>query len=226
MTRKGPARLRATALCRRLHRLRRDRRGASLIEFALVLPLMITLGMFGTELAYMASVNMQVSQVALSLADNASRLGQTDNSAVTPTVSEDDIDSVMDGAVRQGAEFDLLANGRIILSSLERDEETGLQYIHWQRCRGGLDRASRYGDDGDDNGLTGDPIAGVGAAGAGVTAAAGSAVMVAEVHYRYKGLFASLFPDGIDFYQEAAFTIRDDRNLEPGATGGGSNSEC
>ena len=66
-----------------------------MIEFALVLPLFLLLGLFGTEMAHMTTVNMQVSQLATSLADNASRLGQTDNSAVTPTISEVDIDSVM-----------------------------------------------------------------------------------------------------------------------------------
>ena len=84
-------------------RLARDGSGVSLIEFALMLPVLMTLGLLGTEVAWMSSVNMQVSQIALSLADNASRLGQTDNSSVTPTISEADIDSIMSGAIRQVA---------------------------------------------------------------------------------------------------------------------------
>ena len=113
-----------------LARLLRDSVAVSTVEFALILPLFITLGMTGVEMAYMSTVNMQVSQTAISLADNASRLGQTDNSAVTPTVTEADIDSIMAGALRQGAGFDLEENGRIILSSLEYDDVTGRQYIH------------------------------------------------------------------------------------------------
>lgn len=113
-----------------LLRLLRDTRGVSLIEFAYILPVFITLGMLGAEVAWMASINMQVSQVALSLADNASRLGQTDNSSVTPTITEGDIDSIMSGAIRQGASYNLATRGRVILSSLEYDEASGKQFIH------------------------------------------------------------------------------------------------
>ena len=221
---------RALALAfRSIRHLLRDRSGASLIEFAMILPIFITLGMFGTELAYMASINMQVSQVAISLADNASRIGQTDNGAVQPTVSENDLDSVMGGAIWQGRDFDLETNGRIILSSLERDQGTGKQYIHWQRCRGNLARASRYGDEGEHNGLTGPLIVGVGASGATVMAPQGSAVMVAEVYFRYPGLFGDVFANQIVFHQEAAYIIRDDRDLRPGqagVTGTGGESHC
>lgn len=211
---------------RALRRLRRDEGGAALIEFALVLPLFVTMGMYGTEIAYMSSTNMQVSQVALALADNASRLGQTDNSAVTPTVTEGDISSIMFGAMQQGAAFDLQANGRVILSSLERDAATGRQYIHWQRCEGDLVRNSKYGNQNALNGLSGPVIPGVGINGNLVTAPAGSAVMVAEVFYEYPGLFGSMFTDNTIFYQQAVMLVRDDRNLTPGVTGLNGTSDC
>ncbi|WAT18189.1 pilus assembly protein [Aurantiacibacter sp. MUD11] len=210
----------------RWYRLRADERGVSTLEFALILPLFITMGLTGVEYAYMATVNMQVSQTAISLADNASRLGQTDNSSVTPTVTEADIDSIMSGAIRQGEGFDLQANGRIILSSLEYDEATGRQYIHWQRCRGDLDRDSSYGDENENNGLGSNTITGVGTADNQVTAAEGSAVMVAEVFYEYDGIINGAFGEPAEFRQEAVFTIRDDRNLTPGVTGTGGESSC
>ncbi|MCP5397196.1 MAG: pilus assembly protein [Sphingomonadaceae bacterium] len=212
-------------LARKMRKLR-DTSGVAAVEFAMILPLFISMGLVGTEVAYMSTVNMQVSQVALSLADNASRLGQTDNSSVTPTVTESDIDSIMKGALQQGAYFDLEQNGRIILSSLEVDDDTGRQYIHWQRCRGELAEESIYGDDGQNNGLHGPEITGVGSDTNKVTAEDGSAVMIAEIYYDYDGLFTNLLPSTPRFRQEAIFTIRDDRNLAPGVTGSGGSSSC
>lgn len=207
---------RAPAIGRALRVLRDDRRGVSFLEFALILPVLLTLGLYGTEMAYMATVNMQVGQMAASIADNASRLGQTDNSAVTPTVTETQVDSVMAGALAEGAAFDFARNGRIILSSLEVNS-SGRQYIHWQRCRGGLSTLSKYGKAGDVVTGMGDPL---------ITATANSAVMYVEVSYDYKPLFGTMFVDAPRFRREAAYIIRDDRNITPGVTGTGGQSSC
>lgn len=198
-------------------RLRRDESGASLIEFALVLPLLMTLGFYGTEVAFMAIANMQVGQIASSVADNASRLGQTDNSAVTPSVTQTDIDSVMTGAMVEGESIGFAANGRIILSSLERNAETGRQYIHWQRCRGALKSASHYGKEGATVTGMGNPA---------ITAVSGSAVMFVEVTYTYKPLFGAMFVTTPTFRREAAFLIRDDRNLNAGVTPSAIDRSC
>jgi Flp pilus assembly pilin Flp len=192
-----------------LRRLRRDQRGVSFMEFALILPILVTLGFYGTEIAYMAVINMQVGQMASSLADNASRLGQTDNSAVTPSVSETMIDSVMSGALVQGSSFNFAANGKLILSSLEKDATTSRQYIHWQRCRGSLVTKSKYGPE--LYGQTGTVLAGMG--NPVITANTGSAVMYVEVYYTYQPLFGTMFVNKTTFRREAAYMIRDDRTL-------------
>ncbi len=202
----------------------RDAKGVAYLEFVLVFPVLLTLGLYGTEIAYMASVNMQVSQMATSVADNASRIGQTDNSGVTPTVTEAEVDSVLGGAILQGRGINFEQNGVIILSSLEKDPTTGRQYIHWQRCRGGLEKGSSYGPEG--YGLGGETLEGMGKAGRLITASAGSSVMFAEVHFRHKALLGDLFLGDVEFRQEMAFETRDDRNLAPGVTGNSSSSEC
>lgn len=207
-------------MARLIDRLRSDRSGIAVTEFAIVLPVFVAFGMFCLEMAYMATTNMQISQLALAVADNASRVGQTDNSAIAPTISESGIDAVMGGALEQGRSLNFEQNGRIILSSLERDEATGRQYIHWQRCSGSLDRDSSYGNDSDRNGMTGTPIAGLGRAGGQVAARDGQAVMFVEVYYTYQPLFGSIFVNNPTFKQEAAFIIRDRRNLLGGGGDG------
>ena len=198
--------------------LARSQSGTSAVEFALIVPVIIGLGMTGSEVAYLASAQLQVSQIAVSVADNASRLGQTDNTAVTPTIGESDVNSVLFGAMKQGGALNLQANGRVILSSLELDVPTGKQYLHWQRCSGSLTQASRYGIQG--TGLTGAALAGVGNGSGQVTAPSGSAVMVAEVYYQYQGLFGNYFVNTPIIRQEAAFLNRDNRNLGDSTTNG------
>lgn len=212
-----PARLASLA-----GRLSRDRRGVSFLEFALILPILITMGFYGTELAYMATVNMQIGQIASSVADNASRIGQTNNSAVTPTVTQTQINSVMKGGLLEGSGFNFEANGRIILSSLEVDSSTNRQYIHWQRCSGSLKANSKYGKTG--AGLTGTTLAGMG--NPLITAVSGSAVMYVEVYYTYQPLFGTMFVGTPSFHREAAYIIRDDRNLTPGITPSNTDTSC
>lgn len=214
---------------RLLRRLAADSSGVSFIELALVLPVLLTLGLYGTEVAYMAMTNMQVGEIATSVADNASRLGQTDNSSVSPTVKESQVDSVMWGALKEGSSFDFETNGRVILSSLEVDPDSGVQFIHWQRCRGKLDRASSYGKQGE--GKTGKILDGMGAEDHKIRAVPNSAVMFVEVYYHYQPLFGTMFIEDQVFKHEAAYLIRDDRSLNPagspyGITGSGSQSPC
>lgn len=212
-------------IARRLGTLRRDQSGVSVIEFAISLPIFVTLGMYGMEIAYMQTADMQISQLALSVADNASRLGQTDNSAVAPTISESDIDAVLGGGEAQGAPLGFAEHGRIILSSLEKETSSGRQYFHWQRCRGGLvEKQSSYGPQ--DYGLAGDPLTAVGEPGKQVAAEDGKAVMFVEVFYQYQPLFGQAFVKDMKFREEAKFVVRDNRNLSgPGVTGGLLN-EC
>ncbi|WP_225207712.1 TadE/TadG family type IV pilus assembly protein [Novosphingobium huizhouense] len=214
------------ALARLAIGLGRDRSGAALIEFAIALPVLISFGMFATEVANITMVDMQLSEIALAVADNASRLGQADNSSVTPTIAETDVDSVMKGASEAGKSITLSTNGRVILSSLEKDTTTGKQFIRWQRCSGSLVATSAFGNDTTANGLNGPAIAGVNMGQATLTADTGSAVMVAEVYYRYTGLFGSFFFAPFTMRQQAAFLIRDQRNLAVGLTGTGGTSKC
>ncbi len=210
----------------RLRQMLRDRTAVSVTEFALVLPLFMTLGMYGVEIAWMNAAAMEVSQVAIALADNASRLGQTDNSGVTPTITGADVASVLTGSKQEGKSIGLDENGRVILSSLESHPVTGKQYIHWQQCMGNLKKNSNFGKPD----VTGNALAkvasGLAMGNTKITAPAGSSVMVAEVWYTHKGLFGTMFIQPITMHEQAAMIVRDNRNVGPGLSNAQAKTSC
>ncbi|MBU6267800.1 MAG: pilus assembly protein TadE [Sphingomonadales bacterium] len=206
--------MRFSGLDKAARRLAACRAGNSLTEFALMLPLLITAGMYGLEMTWMHNASMQVSQVAIAVADNAARMEQSTNTGTAPTVTEADINAVLSGGRIESNGLDIAGRGRIIISSLEINT-SGSQYIHWQRCSGGLTNASRYG-------AQGTVVTSMGSGGTTITAPAGSSVMFAEVYYRYRPLFGTMFVQPMLFHQEAAFLTRDDRNLTAGTSGTGA----
>ena len=68
--------LRTAPLRALLRRLARDRSGLAMIEMAYAAPFLMLLGLGGVEVANYAIIHMRVSQLAVSLADNASRAKQ------------------------------------------------------------------------------------------------------------------------------------------------------
>lgn len=209
-----------------LRQLRRRNDAVSTVEFALVLPLFMTLGMYGAEIAWLNAASMEASQVSLALADNASRLGQTDNSGVTPTITTSDVQSVLTGALEEGSNIGLAENGRVILSSLEVHPVTGKQYIHWQQCLGAGKQASSKGKPDPDGSAIAAIANGVKIGGKTITSPNKSAVMVAEVWYTYHGLFGTMFVQPITIHEQAAVIARDDRNVGPGLSGSNAKTNC
>ncbi|WP_374405760.1 TadE/TadG family type IV pilus assembly protein [Pelagerythrobacter sp.] len=194
-----------------LSRLRRSASGTALTEFALAAPLVMTAGLWGVESAHRAVVQMRVNQVAVLVADNASRVGE--NSLLGETrLYETDVNDVLYGAHAQtGRAFDLYKHGRVILSSLEVVPDTeDQQYIHWQRCKGELMRTSGYGFEGDG---TASGIPGMGPAGEEIIAFKDEAVMFVEVVYDYQPLISDAFTHADDIHATAAFNVRDNRDL-------------
>ena len=193
-------------------RLRADTGGLALLEFALSLPLFLGLGMFGVEVAWYAVTSMNVSQISLTIADNAARMGQTGSSSSTKTIYRSDINSIFAGAAKQGENIDLLRNGRVVLSSLETLGSSGKQTIRWQRCMGLADYDSDYGPE-NTNESSNKSFVGMGPKGREIRAPKDDAVMYVEIFYEYQGLFGDMFLPNKVIKQEAAFPIRDDRDL-------------
>jgi hypothetical protein len=190
--------------------LRRSRSGLAMTEFALSLPLLLTAGLWGAETANMALVHMRISQLAMHIADDAARIGDT-SKLNDRKIFETDINDLLLGAnIQSGGSLDFFRHGRAIISSLEVDDATGRQFIHWQRCKGRKVVSSSYGNEG--TGLTGG-FAGMGPPGEEVIAQPGEAVIFVEVSYEYQPLVTGYFVNATTINAVAAFTVRDDRDL-------------
>ncbi len=205
----------------RFARLGRDRRATVLVEMAFCIPFLILVGFGGLEMANLTLAHTRISQIGLSAADNASRIAVGNNLSL-PRVRELDINEVFTGVQEQSGNLDFQAHGRIILSSLERNDDGG-QTIKWQRCFGDLDVDSSYGVAGD--GASGTDFPGMGPAGAEVTAAAGTAVMFVEVVYEYQPLLYGQWLGAKTIRSTAAFNIREARDLSQ-VYGPGTVSAC
>lgn len=190
-------------------RLLRERRATVMIEMAFSIPFLVLVGFGGIEVANLTMSTTRISQIGLSAADNASRIAY--GSALSqPQIRERDINDVFSGSAEQARGMDFKAHGRIILSSLEQNDDDG-QWIHWQRCYGDLKVPSSYGVQG--NGATGTGFPGMGKPGQEVTASTGTAVMFVEIVYEYQPIIYGKWMGPRMIRSTAAFNIREGRDL-------------
>ena len=196
-------------IARFVKRLRHETRAVAMIETAVTIPTLLFTSFAGLEIANMMVVHTRVSAIALAAADNASRIASGSNLAV-PQVREVDVNDVFTGAQLQSGELNLLANGRIIISSLETNVLGG-QWIHWQRCYGNYAVTSAYGPQG--TGVTNTAFLGMGDPGVEVQASPGNAIMFVEITYNYQPVVLGSLLNGSSLIEyEAAFAVRDSRD--------------
>jgi hypothetical protein len=199
-----------------LHRLKHDVSGLAMVEFAFAAPLVLGMGMLGTDTASLVIAHLQVSQIAMQVADNASRVGD-DSTLSSRRVYERDIIDTLLGAEKLGENIAIFQQGRVIISSLQRNAVGG-QWIAWQRCRGAKNYNSSYGLQG--AGATGTSFPGMGQPGAYITASDGTAVMFVEVAYDFRSITPMNLFDNQQIVYTAAFNVRDNRDLTQLYTGG------
>ena len=211
---------------KRLRSLARDTSGLALLEFAFTLPIILAMGGWGVELSYFALSNLRVSQYAVNLADNASRVGISAAGGVTQ-LREADINDVLQGTRKESAVLNLTTHGRVTLSSLinvrQSYDAARVQRIHWQRCIGimaGTGYDSTYGTTtataGSTNTLANAGTAaptGMGPTGRRVTAFQDSGVMFVEINYRYRPLFGSMFISPQIIHYAQSYVVRDNRDF-------------
>jgi len=193
-------------------RLHRHTSGLALLEFAFVLPVVITMSLTGAELTNYVTTKMRISQVALQIADDSARMG-TGSQLSAKQVSVGDISDLFTGAQLQSGELDLQTNGRVILTQLEptaNPNTAGTYKIGWRRCYGAKTSYVRqYPTSSGTTGLTG-----IGPTGRQVTAQDDNATMFVEVFYTYKPIvgLGSLAPT-TTFTEIASMAVRDRRDL-------------
>ena len=193
-------------MTRLLSRLLRDETAVAFVEFAYVAPVFIALVLAGLELTNLALAHLRVSQIAMSVADNAGR---------TPTgIDEAHIHEVFAGASVMGGDLDFKKHGRIVLSSVEENGRTGAeqgQWIRWQRCWGEATVEPAYGKQG--AGQTNAQLReGLGETGNRISAVPGTALMFVEATYQYQPLVGSAFLFNPVIRYESAFNVRGRQN--------------
>lgn len=210
-----PMIVRRPALRNPARRLRRSTSGIAVVEFALSLPFVLAATLGAAELANFTVTKMRVSQMALRIADDGSRIGAGDLLS-TKQITEAQINDLFTGADLQGQSLDLFTRGRVVLTSLEpvaNPNTTDRYRIRWQRCRGSKTYTSRFGTQGDTN------LTGLTVNGQTLKAPDGGAVILAEVSYTYRPIIADRWINISDIVETAAMYVRDNREYA-GPTGG------
>lgn len=190
-----------------------DTSGLALVEFAFVAPIMLTLGLAGLETAHLAATHMQVSQIAMLAADNASRARES--------IDEADIREIFTGIDLTGDSIIFSENARVILSSFEHNGKSGSRegyWIRWQRCYGGNSKySSTFGVENDTSennpasplNYNADLESGMGTSTNKLITAGLAGVNFAEVIYDYEPLVSERFFGPITIRYNSAFVARE-----------------
>ena len=185
-----------------LKQIVKDRRGVSVIEFAIGLPVFLTAILGGLEVANMAIMQQRVTEIASEIAQNSARGNDQ--------IDEADVSQIMTGARLSAEGSPILTQGRAVLSSVRLNAAKNGQWIEWQRCEGDNKTIkSTYGIQG--KGKTDATLVQVGAA-PGLKAVDGVNIMVVEVTTTYQPLIGnafSLFASGKTLKAIAAHVVRD-----------------
>lgn len=150
-------------------RLMRDHHGSALVEFALMLPVLIVLGIGGLDFVMYLLLQQKLQNATFSLADLAAR---------DKTLSAAQLDNIFMSVQHVTKPFDFPASGRATVSGISATSDQRPR-VYWQRSgAGSLSAASRVGSTGGNARLPAD-----------LGIKAGETIIAAELTYEFKPLF-------------------------------------
>lgn len=175
--------VRGTRTRRARRSLLRDTSGVSLLEFALLLPIVTMIGIGGLEYVNLVLANQKIERIASTTADTISRntMAPTEKTFVDTFLAVDKI----------GKPFAISPRGRTILTGVIGANKNGtvVNKVVWQRCAGSLSTAtSRIGTEWTSTTNYGDGPDVV--LPNGVVLLQNQMVVVSEVAYRYEPLIS------------------------------------
>ncbi|VXC46864.1 conserved hypothetical protein [Sphingomonas sp. T1] len=199
-----------------------DTRGLAMIEFAIVAPFLLTLGLAGAELTHMSIAKMRVNQIATTASDNVAR--------VRDSINEADVNEVLLSPKLLGTDIDFADNGRVVISSVEPNGQTGTkagQWIRWQRCTGALNTSASQPAYGlQDKGKADASLQYMGLPSRKIAAAPGTALIFIEVTYKYQPLVSQRFFGAPVLRAEAVYNVRERNDQTLAAVAGVTPSLC
>jgi len=122
------ARISGRGLFGSLRRFRDDRAGSVLVEMVTAIPVLALLVLGSIEMAQYLLVHQKLNRAASTMADLVSQ---------PAAITESEVDELFDAATHLLQPFDLENKGRVIVTSVSRDEEDATPMVDWQREGGG-----------------------------------------------------------------------------------------
>lgn len=166
-----------------------DRSGASLIEMAFAMPILVTLLLGGVEIARYVLLHQKLDRVSSSIADLVSQ---------AETISVPDLQNIFDAAQFVAKPFDLPASGTVIVSSISNPIGSPSTRVNWQKSgAGNIPATSQVGTAG-----------GAATLPAGFTVADGQTIIIAEVFFDYVPWILGDFTSANQIYHRALFRPR------------------
>lgn len=166
-----------------VRRLVRDRRGATLVEFALVVPVLTFITLASIELGRYALLNQKLNNAATSLAELAARDGSI-------TVAQ--LNSMFAIVPSLTQPYDFLNDGVAIVTSITAQVD-GVPEVAWQQSGGGaLVEASLIGLPGNNATIPAD-----------LPTRAGDTIISAEVYFNFVPLFNNILLTPKTLYRSA-----------------------
>lgn len=169
-------------------RLRRDRQGAILVEFAMTFPILVILILGGIEISRYILLQQKLEGVAVAMADLV---------AQAETLTTSDVDNLFAAVDHIAKPFSLGDQGVVIVSSVSIGNGNKPR-INWQRRGGGTSTATS---------ALGTPP-GIANLPDGFILRAGESVIVAEVYYSFEPFLGQSFIPAREIYHRAMFRPR------------------